>query len=278
MFKLKTTARPATLSARLGLKKPLLNGKNSTAGGKLALMRGFTLLEALLMATVIAILAAVALPAYQNYTTRARITEALVVASSAKLHVLDILRAGQRRHIRGYGLGWGVKRDEGNGNGLTGIGRLGNRTGLNAKFSKSIQFIGIDPATGIIDIQLTEAAGSRDGPPRSDTVHIMIFPYLSSGDFQVGESTVPPDPTFKASTRGLPDPRRRFPGDQELFKFPDEPVLWKCLTHPGGTDNPINPINPITGIPIIDVVPITADIPTDIDYLPQRFVPPQCRS
>ena len=46
--------------------------------------KGFTLIELMIVVAIIGILAAVALPAYQDYTVRAKVTEGLSLASSAK--------------------------------------------------------------------------------------------------------------------------------------------------------------------------------------------------
>ena len=48
------------------------------------LQKGFTLIELMIVVAIIGILAAVALPAYQDHTVRAKVTEAVIAASSAK--------------------------------------------------------------------------------------------------------------------------------------------------------------------------------------------------
>ncbi|HSI58734.1 MAG TPA: pilin [Ideonella sp.] len=51
--------------------------------------KGFTLIELMIVVAIIGILAAVALPAYQDYTIRARISEGMVMAAEAKTAVSE---------------------------------------------------------------------------------------------------------------------------------------------------------------------------------------------
>ena len=51
--------------------------------------KGFTLIELMIVVAIVGILAAIAIPAYQDYTIRARVTEGLSLASSAKMAVSE---------------------------------------------------------------------------------------------------------------------------------------------------------------------------------------------
>ena len=56
---------------------------------KRTVQAGFTLIELMIVVAIIGILAAVALPAYQDYTVRAKTTEVILAASSAKNGVAE---------------------------------------------------------------------------------------------------------------------------------------------------------------------------------------------
>jgi type IV pilus assembly protein PilA len=56
---------------------------------KRSLQKGFTLIELMIVVAIIGILAAVALPAYQDYTVRAKVSEVILAASAAKVTVAE---------------------------------------------------------------------------------------------------------------------------------------------------------------------------------------------
>ena len=57
------------------------------------MQKGFTLIELMIVIAIIGILAAIAIPAYQDYTIRAKVSEGISLASAAKLAVAETFDA-----------------------------------------------------------------------------------------------------------------------------------------------------------------------------------------
>jgi type IV pilus assembly protein PilA len=59
-----------------------------------SVQKGFTLIELMIVVAIIGILAAIAIPAYQDYTIRAKVTEGINLAASAKTDVAEGFQSG----------------------------------------------------------------------------------------------------------------------------------------------------------------------------------------
>ena len=114
---------------------------------------GFTLIELMIVVAIIGVLAAVALPAYQDYTLRARVSEGLTLASSAKQSVMDNA-ANAKPFFSGYGgVTLGTKAVTPNPS--TGVALADVATPGPAQ-----QGIHINPLNGEITIAYTTAVGA----------------------------------------------------------------------------------------------------------------------
>jgi len=100
--------------------------------------QGFTLIELMIVIAIVGILAALAVPQYQNYLVRARVIEGLALADGAKANVWDVLAGGNPQNsAQGYSFGY-----------------------VTPGATTNVASIRIDSPTGIIHITYTAAAGN----------------------------------------------------------------------------------------------------------------------
>lgn len=127
--------------------------------------QGFTLIELMIVVAIIGILAAVALPAYQDYTVRSRVSEAMVFADAAKTAVAENAANGADLNA-----GWSAP-----------------------SATENVKSVAVDADNGQITIEMTSKSGG-DG-------ETIIFEPKSGGSV-LAKGTVPTDAITWTCTGG----------------------------------------------------------------------------
>ena len=129
--------------------------------------QGFTLIELMIVVAIIGILAAIAIPAYQDYTVRSKVSEAVIAASSVKALISEAFQTDSQP-------------------GVLAASNMYNAKLQAEKRSKYVEDIRIlDPNVGDIEVTLLNA-GTSGLPTDAQNTTILFTPFVNGAILAAG--------------------------------------------------------------------------------------------
>lgn len=135
---------------------------------KRSIQKGFTLIELMIVVAIIGILAAVALPAYQDYTKRAKLSEVILAASACRTAITEVFQSNSSASLPAAGA-WGCESS--------------------TATSKYVAAITTDAVGGV------QATVQGIGDSTIDGAFITLIP-VATGNVQINTTATPPLPLF----------------------------------------------------------------------------------